>query len=223
MSAGRYEYLDATLKSIRERLNTDNINPYYIIHEDMTYEFNEHTLNKIKEKYKIDKLITTTHNLGAGGSIFNAWNNIDINYDYIWHHENDFIFNKDIKLKNIIKLLESSPVYLNQMALLRQPVSSSEFSAGSIYNLKCYKFEEQTWIMDEDNVSCIIHKNFWTANPSLYRKELTTEQYIPASNEVIISSVLKTKYPDRYFGYYGKLTDPPIVTHIGSYSIGNKI
>jgi hypothetical protein len=84
--------------------------------------------------------------------------------DYIFQVEDDFTYERDVDLVPMIAALRRNP-HLVQMALLRDPCYADERETGGIlgWPLPAFTFREG-WFE---------HRQFFTLNPSLFRKSLT--------------------------------------------------
>lgn len=149
---------------------------------------------------------------GFGGAYNHVWATLksQSRAKYIFNLEDDFIFNREIPLLDIIQKLEEHP-HLYQLALRRQAWSSEEIQAGGIIERWPTQFHQQDgWIL---------HKLFFTTNPSLYRKSLVDERDYPVVKDAeghFFLGIVNSD-PDAQFGYWGEKTDAPWVNHIGSH------
>lgn len=201
---GRNDYLEQTLKSLFENVQfNDN---YKILIDDVPEGRDVAFLESIKKKYKINKLVLNDENLGVFGSVQKAWGIIPKDCTHVWHQENDFLFNEKIDFELMLKASNHKRIF--QVALLRQNWFAFEKKAGSIFN--AYAGFKDARVADCD---LVIHKNFFTHNPCLYRKEFAIQ--CNGYDEYKYMKVLGGKDANGWCAYLGKTTDGPKVTHIG--------
>lgn len=161
---------------------------------------------------------------GFGGAIRSAWQWLLDHTDagYIFHIEDDFLFEQPVPIDAIVKVLDRHP-YLAQMALRRQAWNQAEIDAGGVVELNPEAFTEvrdgrQVWLE---------HRQFWTTNPSLFRRPVI-ELGWPEGNHsegVFTHRLLGAGFGDVSgdqvrFGYWGARTSAPAVEHIGAERVG---
>lgn len=201
---GRNDYLQQTLKSLFENVHfNDN---YKILIDDVPENRDVAFLESIKKKYKINKLVLNESNLGVFGSVQKAWGMIPKDCTHVWHQENDFLFNEKIDFDLMLRASNHKRIF--QVALLRQNWFAFEKKAGSIYN--AYAGFKDARVADCD---LVIHKNYFTHNPCLYRKEFAIQ--CTGYDEYKYMKVLEGKDSNGWCAYLGKISDSPKVTHIG--------
>jgi len=88
-------------------------------------------------------------------------------FNYIFHLEDDFIFNEPINLYNMIAVMERN-LQLQQMSLLRQSWNEEEKVAGGIMQLHPEDFTEFSY----GPMKWVEHRRYFTTNPCLYRRTL---------------------------------------------------
>ena len=168
--------------------------------------------------------------VGFGRAINKTWNFVkgNIHRPFIFHLEDDFTFNEEIDLWQMMGILDYNP-NLVQLALMRQPYNDVEMAAGSLYELHRDSFESVTntylypggfHLPIEGQDKWVEHDMWFTTNPSLYRRELVQEFEWPICDhsEGFMSFELVRK--GFKFGYLGTTEDPPKVTHIGNDRMG---
>ena len=155
---------------------------------------------------------------GFAGAVRTGWQAIR-EYsvaDYIFHLEDDFTFNVPIDLEDFQGILKQRPD-LAQLALLRQPWNAEEIAAGGVMQ------QHPDWYiphLDGKGRSWVEQDQFFTTNPSLYRRSLLEMFDWPEDSysEGLFSSMLRQA--GFRFGYWGEYGDPPAVTHIGAHRQG---
>jgi hypothetical protein len=156
---------------------------------------------------------------GFGGTISNAWSymkGLDP-LDYVFHLEDDFLFNGTIDITSMIKILELRSD-LAQVVLKRQPWSEPEIAAGGVVEMNPESYKEE-------NVSgypILTHRVFFSTNPSVYRRSLMLRGWPNEDrSEGMFSIRLFDDDPNTRCAYWGSRNQDPLVTHIGYYRIGN--
>lgn len=154
---------------------------------------------------------------GFGGAIRQAWAHLNtLPVDFVFHLEDDFVFNEEIDLAAMVDVLGHNPD-LVQMVLKRQPWSTSEVEAGGVIEQHP---EDYVQVVDGD-YTWLRHKKFFSTNPSLYRKTLLEEGWPSGDrSEGVFTHTLLAGNPDRSFGYWGARVDAPKVEHIGRQRVG---
>jgi hypothetical protein len=152
---------------------------------------------------------------GFCGTIQTAWMSLCDCCDWIFHLEDDFIFNANVSVPQLVDVLQSSD-RIFQVALKRQPVNDIESRAGDL----CAMWPDE--YTDFDNpVKHTVHNLFWTTNPSMYGTFLAVTESWPDGPgcERKFHDQLQDKYGAQY-AFMGHKTDSPKVHHIGSHRAG---
>lgn len=143
-------------------------------------------------------------------AIQTAWHNIPAGTDFVLHLEDDFLFNRDLNLDDVVSVLKHYPK-LSQMALRRQPWNDKEKEAGGILEA----------VGHENFIDCIDlghywmeHRNFFTTNPSVYPVGISKLGWpdAPACEGVFSAKLRELDYVS---GFWGRREDGPWVEHIG--------
>lgn len=211
MTDGRRDYIGETVSSAFYNLNGPITEKW--MHDDSGDENNRRWL---ESRFPSFTHIGEGPRKGFGGAYSFAWKTLaaQSRADFIFNLEDDFTFNREIPLQDMIRVLEENPsVY--QMALRRQAWSSEEKAAGGVIEKTPDAFHQQEgWIS---------HKMFFTTNPNLYRKSLIETHTYPdvKDSEGHFSLSLLASDPNTQFGYWGQKTDTPWVQHIGTQRKGN--
>lgn len=155
---------------------------------------------------------------GFGGAIRFMWSYLvaeDAN-PYVFHLEDDFLFNCDVDLAAMIAALELYPD-LAQIALRRQPWNQEERDAGGVVELHPDSYYEQRvgddWLL--------MHNQFFTTNPCLYRRSLCRLGW-PADphSEGRFGAILRSQLMPMCSAFWGPRSDDPWVEHIGRERVG---
>lgn len=152
------------------------------------------------------KIVSHEQRRGLAGAVQSAWSSVQQDCEFIFHLEDDFLFDKSIDINNIIKVLKENK-YLAQMAMVRASVNPLEEQVGGFVfqNLQDYK-QQDGWFE---------HKRLFTLNPCIYPIETTKIGWPDHGGESEFTSKLHSINKEYQFGFIGNIYDPPLVTHIG--------
>lgn len=158
-------------------------------------------------------VISSPGRSGFGGAIRNAWDVLRDNSeaDFIFHLEDDFLFNRRIDLTKMCNVLDHHG-YLVNLALRRQPWNPEEQAAGGIVELWPHEYVDCT----DGEEHWLEHRLFFTTNPGVYRRSLMFAGWPsePSNTERLFSEKL-LQDPYIRFGYYGSRDSGEAVSHIG--------
>lgn len=209
MTDGRDDLLEKTLESSYTHLKGPI--SHRVIHTD----------NGLVHRSQLARRYPNFHviggrRLGFGGAINRAWSYIlTRRNNYVFHLEDDFLFNRDIELGAMVSILHAEP-NLHQLCLRRQPWNEQERQAGGII---------EVW--PDSYVDCrrnghewLEHRLFFSTNPSLYRKSLCERGWpIGPRSEASFSQNL-FKDPKAVCGFWGSRHSGEWVHHIGLERVG---
>ena len=189
------------------------------IHDDSGDTRNHEIL---ANRYPEYTLIAPSQNLGFGGAIRNAWDHLRQHSaaEFIWHQEDDFLFNRPVDLYDLIYILNNRPALVN-LALRRQPVNYTEAQAGGV--VECWPDAYEDWTLKvlaergEYEQHWLEHRLFFTTNPGLYRRRLLWEFDWPtgSGSEGQFTQDVLSANEEAKFGYYGSRASGEAVHHIG--------
>lgn len=161
------------------------------------------------------RIVSTPGRSGFGGAIRSAWSHLRAESEapYVFHLEDDFLFNRPIDLTDLVGILERNPDLVN-LALRRQPWNDHERAAGGIVEQHPDAYTER-----HDGIArapWLEHRLFFTTNPGLYRRRLILEHDWPegTQSEGRFSHYLLGDERAR-FGYYGARYSGEAVEHVG--------
>lgn len=203
---GRKEYLTQTLESASKNLVYDFA--HKIIMNDSG---DQHYAEFLVQTYPDFFIISHSKRSGLTAAINTAWAALPSDTDYIFHLEEDFTFNKQINILEMINILEANS-YLVELTLKRQPVNRAEEEAGG--------FMQQNPTVYVDREAWVEQDAYFTLNPSLYSINLTKDGWPLQGDEGKFFNQIK--YPngvlnaDLRCAFLGHFNDPPLVHHIGS-------
>lgn len=235
MTDGRLDCLTQTLRSAAENLMHDGMVDNVFIHDDS----NDPDYRAMLVDWSIESTgwyvfgpKPGSGKSGFGGAIRAAWEVLRTQpHDFVFHLEDDFTFNRPVDLRAMAGVLLTNPEIV-QIALRRQPWNDLERAAGGVVEMHPEAYTDRhVW----DNTSrmadgredprlhpILEHTQFWTTNPSLYRRSLLDIHHWPDGehSEGVWSQHLRTTHPDWRFAYWGQRDDGPWVHHIGTERVG---
>jgi disulfide oxidoreductase YuzD len=204
---GRNDYLQQTLKSLFAKVKFPE-RPYIVLIDDNPENRDLEFIEKIKKQYRINKMVLNEQRLGIGGSVKEGWKNIPKGCEFVWHQENDFLYNEDIDISLLARVLKNKLIF--QFTLLRQAWYENEIEKGGVFAAHKGLFKEANYA----GIDLVIHKGFFSHNPSLYRASVVDPDFPNYGEYAFIKALLK-KHSNGYCAYLGKLNSEPKVTHIG--------
>lgn len=211
LTAGRQAYLEQTIASFEEHVKGP-IGRKTIQDDSGDPAFGE-WLHATYPKWDI---ITTSGRIGFTRAIINIWqyelNQNGVGAPYIFHLEEDFTFNMDIYLNEMIAVLEYDP-RLAQVALLREAWAEDEKQAGGIVQQHPESYQE----LNANGLPYLRHRRYFTTNPCVYRRTLM-ERGWPNLRNSEIAFTKRMRARSMYFAYFGN--GVPQVTHIGDERVG---
>lgn len=209
MTHGRKDTIEQTIESAEKMLNWQ-FAWRKIINDYPDSEYHSWLLDKFSDRYEID---TTDGPRGLCGSIRRAWEGIKgtpIPIDYIFHLEDDYIFNEKIDIQKMINIIWLNP-RLAQVSLLRQAWNAEEKHAGGIIQLHPNDFIQR----ESNSHLWLEHGRYFSFNPCLYPLHITRipfpeEEYCEGKFAIFLRDELGYR-----FGILGRKNQLPKVTHIG--------
>lgn len=150
---------------------------------------------------------------GFSGAIQSGWDQLPP-CEYVFHLEDDFTFNRDVELADLVHLLRTHPD-LAQVCLKRQAWSPMEREAGGFVEMypDAYTDEEAGGLAWLENTRC------FSTNPCLYAYALTRRGW-SQERESEGKMTIQLREAGYKFALLGKRTDPPWVTHTGAQRVG---
>lgn len=219
-TCNRPEYFIPMFESFHENVEFDNEDEVQKIWvDDYPTNRDEELFLEIKKKYNIDHLELNSKNLGYSASWKRGWELVEDDVDYIYHQEEDFVYESKVNIKDLIRVFENSNTPLNQITLKRQQWYSD--NSDFIYKIENGQVGVEKEIVG--GVWVVLHQYYFNSNPCLYPRWVLNEEYPHNPQESVIIDVLRRKYPNRYCAIYGKRKDPFVIKHIGDYNQGKKV
>jgi FkbM family methyltransferase len=214
-SSNRKEYLERTFRN-KNLINYENLQVHKIFIDDYPFNRNDEEIVRIAKQNGFNEIILHDENLG----ISKTWQEFfDLikhrNFDYILHHEDDVELTEEVKISNLIDILESDPS-LYQIQLKRNNWYSHEtdtdFKKDSDVIINNYRLEKNDTY-------------FWMLF-SLYPAWISREPILKETGnnpaEGVLSYYLKTKY-NLTGGILKKLNGDILVNHFGEYTKGKRV
>jgi hypothetical protein len=131
--------------------------------------------------------------------------------DFVFLAEDDFIYTRNVDLTPMMSALAKTP-HIRQIALLREAAYPKEKEPGDhILGWDRSSFTQRGDLLE--------HRNFWTMNPSLFRRALVTKYPWPSgpSSERLFGDAILSD-PGARVAFWG--TGEPWITHIGETRAG---
>jgi hypothetical protein len=159
------------------------------------------------------EIIDDEHRLGFAGAIAAGWCEIDC--EYVFHLEDDFVFDAPVPVEDMIRLLKRHPE-LTQVSLKRQAWSPEERAAGGIVECHPEDFDE----VSDEQATWTEHRSYFTTTPSVYPAQLCELGWpqCPHSEGIFTHQLLED--PALRFAIWGGKFDAPRCEHIGEVRAG---
>ncbi len=188
---GRWDYLKRTVDSAATNVRYPFDDAVIVNDSGLAFPFDD---------WNAYRIINNPHRLGLAGAIQAGWDVCDT--DYIFHLEDDFLFNQPVDLTDLIGLLEDDPL-LAQVCFKRNaaPVPWEQMFGG---------FIEANPDRYDDSPGYTVHRECFSFNPCVYPRRITDGGAGLESD--VTERLLAAGY---HFGIWGKKFDDPIVHHIG--------
>lgn len=218
---GRQEYFAMTFQSLKKNVTASHIISTIIIDDsnDPSYA----SWLDTNYSHEVDHIKHNEKRLGFGGTIRDTWHKLDKlapRYDYVFHLEDDFVFNRSVNLDDLILILEKNPD-MAQVCLLRQPWSHDEKIAGGVWQQFPDRFTEKFIDGPNEKIYYLSHKEWFSTNPCVYPKWVVALEWPEGydSEERFWNEKLLLKGAVTC-SYFGSKKDIQVVNHIGDGQIG---
>ena len=226
MTDGRRECVAASVQSALANLEPAALVSEVWIHDDSgDPAYGEWVRERFGAHYpgRPWRYVSTGRRSGFGGAIRSAWSHLRASSSarYVFHLEDDFVFNRPVNLAELVELLDFNPGLL-QAALRRQPWNAEELAAGGIVELNPGDYRDRsTRLSDGSLCYWLEHRRFFTTNPSRYRRELVELTDWPAGlNSEGRYSIERFADPCTASGFVGARSSGEWVHHIGHERVG---
>jgi hypothetical protein len=181
----------------------------------------------------IVSILDAEHKLGFAGAIREGWRQLrelkGLGFDYVFHLEEDWRFDRALDLTAMAHLLEAQPG-LAQVALRRGPVNIAERKAGGVVEMWPQEYQQRSLVIrpyanrragpllasGDQHIYWLQHELYFTTNPSLYTRELVEQMDWPAragSEAEFTKDCLRAGYR---FALWGARDTGAWITHTGT-------
>jgi hypothetical protein len=162
--------------------------------------------NFLVSRFPKFKVVSHEQRRGLAGAVQSAWDSVSQETQYIFHLEDDFLFNTSINIDHMINILLENP-YLVQMAMVRAPVNPPEEQVGGFVFQHLEDYHQKNGWFE--------HGRLFTLNPCIYPMSTVKIGWPDHGGESEFTSKVHSLNKEYRFGFYGDIYDKPIVTHIG--------
>lgn len=198
---GRQSCIEQTIDRFNQVINY-NFFEKLIINDSGDRRYHNFLVNRFPEF----NIVSHEQRRGLAGAVQSAWSSVNPEVDYVFHLEDDFLFNKSIDINHMAFLLRTNP-QLVQMALVRASVNPPEEEVGG------FVFQHlEDYSQKEDYFQ---HGRLFTLNPCLYPMSTVKMGWPDHGGESEFTTKVHSIDKDYRFGFYGNIYDEPLVTHIG--------
>jgi glycosyltransferase involved in cell wall biosynthesis len=198
---GRQACIAETIPSMRKNLNY-NFYEKIIINDSADARYHQYLVSKFPDF----NVVSHETRRGLAGAVQSAWASISPETDFIFHLEDDFIFNLEVSVEDMIMLLENNS-HLAQMALVRASVNPPEEEVGGFVFQHLNDYHQKNGFFE--------HTRLFTLNPCIYPISTVNVGWPDHGGESEFTSKIYSLNNDCRFGFYGDIYDKPYVTHIG--------
>jgi hypothetical protein len=198
---GRQACIEQTISRFNEVINYSFFEKL-IINDSGDPRYHDFLINRFPDF----NVVSHEQRRGLAGAVQSAWASVNPEVDYVFHLEDDFVFNKSIDINHMAFLLRTNP-QLVQMALVRASVNPPEEAVGG------FVFQHlEDYSQKEDYFQ---HGRLFTLNPCLYPMSTVKVGWPDHGGESEFTTKVHSIDKDYRFGFYGNIYDEPLVTHIG--------
>jgi len=204
---GRQEYIQQTIASLESVVNYV-FDRQIIVDDSMDSGYHEW----LRNHYGDYEVHPNASKAGLSGSIAHGWSLLGSDSDFVFHLEEDFTFNHHVDIDLMRKILESN-AQISQVALVRQPLNSSEIASGGVLKQYVGQFVDHTIDSPSGQHRWLEHQILFTLNPCLYPKWVMDMGWMSGWGEREFTDHLLSA--DKRFAYLGDIDVSPQVHHIG--------
>jgi hypothetical protein len=192
-SAGRVEYLEPTIRSLRSHLVAEGVDVRWVLIDDDPSS--GPTREYLARLEGFDRIVLNERNRGLGHSLNAAYSTLDT--EYVFHCEDDWLFLRDVPLARMIASLAAHPE-LRQLLLFREAIHAGEYPDAQLL---------------PDGIAAVRHK--FSFNPHLARASLYVEtRPFPLAYTELEWTLKLERRGQRVSGVWG-FGEAPFVRHIG--------
>ena len=198
---GRQSCISETIPSMYKNLNY-NFYEKIIINDSADPAYHRY----LTSHYADFRIVSHGIRRGLAGAVQSAWASVCDDSEYVFHLEDDFLFNQSIDIEDMISLLKDNP-HLVQMALVRAAVNPPEEEVGGFVFQHLEDYFQKNKFFE--------HSRLFTLNPCIYPVSTIQIGWPDHGGESEFTSKVHSINKDYKFGFYGNIYDKPYVTHIG--------
>ena len=209
---GRREHLPWTVPSF-DGYTTGPVSERYIVDDSGDPE-NHEWIRRVFPEFEL-VIHESGERQGFGGAIRTGWDHLrrHSTASHIFHLEDDFTFNRPVDLLDLAAVLSQRP-NVAQVALRRQPWNEHEALAGGIVEQHPDAYTDHE---DGHGRAWLEHRQFFTTNPTLYRRSLIEENEWPEGRDSEGRfSIALLGDEDLRFAFYGRRDSGEWVQHNGN-------
>lgn len=211
------EFLLPTLETHKQNIDFANHEVYGILIDDYPDGRNDQEIIDVAKQYGFNEVILHTENKGISVTWTEIWKHVQtMDFDYVWHHEDDVKFLQPINVQLLIDILKKYKDKFAQVTLKRNPWYDWEF--------------EQPLINENDlfyeNYRIQPRSDYFWSMASLYPHWVTKEPIYERENHYLgeypIMEYIKKWYNMRT-AILKNWDGTNIIEHIGVYFKGRRI
>jgi hypothetical protein len=212
---GRKDYLSQTFKSFQEKMIADFATTFIVDDSGDPGTYGE-WLEKEFGPY-VSGIFHHPQRLGYCRSIKLSWSGLPDDYTHIMHLEDDFILEREVRLDEILYVLDHNP-NLCQIWLMRHPWYEVEKQAGSVYLnhgsirwkegfMEGPEWQRLRWTEERGQ--------YWTSNPCVYPRKIVDLGW---PDPPLCEQAFRAKLGNLRSAFWGSACDPPYTRHIGAHT-----
>jgi len=215
-STNRLEFLIPTLESHKKFIDFGNHEVYGIFIDDYPQDRDDNKITEIAKEYGFDKIILHEKNRGLTPTWTEIWEYLATqDYDYIWHHEDDIVFQQPIMIQDLIDFLEQNKDYC-QVNVKRNPWYPHEFNKPKITEddkfFKHYRYD--------------VRDDYFWSMASLYPSWVTREPIVETEGYNLAEFVIMNYFREKRnmkMAILKNMDGSHMLEHIGFYSQGRRV
>lgn len=216
MSTNRYDYLEKTLQSLREKVSFDGCElADILVIDDYPLKRNTEKMLDLTTTYGPLTVLEHTTNEGLPETWRHAWDIIKStkSYEWIFHLEDDIEFQRPLSIKHdLIDTYTSAEIPLSQLALSRQACYDPSIDVFTHLRDGTHGTQMKKFVTQE---------RYFITMASLYPRDIV-DKFPSASLTHQEHTVADFYAPKLVGGVLGSRHDPPYIHHLGQVSRGQK-
>lgn len=224
-STNRVEYLAKTLESTL-LLNWDHCQVEKVFIDDMPHKRHDVLIRKLASAFGFNETYLHTENLGLSVTWTEFWKMIcERDYDYIFHMEDDVVIQQEVKIADLVGLLQHDQ-NLTQVCLKRQKWYANEEETRA---LESDKFWQYDYRYEHDSVIFSPMASLYSMKMVRFPYSLWYRDNYPNTglDQINLNEGMVGKAWAEGFGMRGarlKTKDGlPLIHHIGDWFTGKRV